>query len=135
MALEINYIELDEMFAGQVVEVHITGKLEKADYEYFVPEIERLIGKHGKINILFFLTEFEGWSAGALWEEIKFDLKHLKDLKKIAMVGDRRWEEEALALLCRPFTSAEVKFFPVEEVNIARQWLIPGQMVQHSSGD
>ena len=62
-------IQLDEQHGGNLLAVHITGKLVKADYEHFVPEFERLFREHGKLCVLFDMTGFHGWDAGALWED------------------------------------------------------------------
>ncbi len=42
-------IQLKEENGGKLINVHVSGKLEKADYEHFVPEFERLARQHGKI--------------------------------------------------------------------------------------
>jgi len=36
-------IQLNEENGGKVIIVHVSGKLAKADYEHFVPEVERLV--------------------------------------------------------------------------------------------
>ena len=69
-------IQLNEENGGKLLAVHVSGKLAKADYEHFVPEFERLVRQHGKLRVLFDMTGFHGWEAGALWEDIKFDVKH-----------------------------------------------------------
>ena len=65
-------IQLPEENEGQVLVVHVSGKLEKAHYEAFVPEFERLAAEHGKLRVLFDMTGFQGRDAGALWEDTKF---------------------------------------------------------------
>lgn len=35
------------------MEVDLTGKLTKEDYEQFVPATDKLIKEHGKVSILF----------------------------------------------------------------------------------
>ena len=67
-------IQLNEENGGKILVVHVSGKLVKADYEHFVPEFERLVRQHGKLRVLFDMTGFHGWDAGALWEDIKFDV-------------------------------------------------------------
>ncbi len=57
-------IELIESYGGKLLEVHLTGKLEKADYEAFVPEFEQAIERQGKVRILVVMTAFHGWAAG-----------------------------------------------------------------------
>jgi hypothetical protein len=104
------------------LEIQVSEKLSKEDYVSFVPEVERLIERHGKIRILFEMRDFHGWELGALWEDSKFDLKHFADIERLAMVGDKKWEEW-MAKFCRPFTSAKIQYFPVGELDQARNWL------------
>jgi len=61
-------IQLNEENSGKVLTIHVSGKLEKADYVLIVPEFERLIRQHGKLSLLFDMTSFHGWDAGAAWE-------------------------------------------------------------------
>ena len=37
---------------GKVLEVHLTGKLVRSDYQKFVPQSEAMIKEHGKIRVL-----------------------------------------------------------------------------------
>ena len=67
--------------------VHVSGKLTSADYEHFVPEFERLVEQHGQLRVLFDMTDFHGWDAGALWADTKFAIHHFADIERIAMVG------------------------------------------------
>jgi len=114
-------LEIVEKNHDRTVEVHVSGRLEKKDYEYFAPEIEKLIREHGKLNLLVHLENFDGWSAGALWEDVKFDAKHFRDIERLAIIGDQDWEK-GMTTFCKPFTTAEVKFFPPEEIEQARAW-------------
>ena len=89
---------------------HVTGKLVKADYEHFVPEFERLVRQHGSVRVLFDMTGFHGWDVGALWEDIKFDMKHFGDIERLAMVGENKWQH-GMAMFCKPFTKATIRYF------------------------
>lgn len=115
-------IHLKEENNGRLVEVEVCGKLAKSDYELFVPEISKLIQKHGKIDILLEMKDFHGWGMEALWSDMKFDAQHFSDIRRIAMVGDKTWEKW-MATFCRPFTTAAIKYFDVAEANQARAWL------------
>ena len=115
-------IELQSDADGKVLSVKMSGKLSTEDYERFVPEVEGLIKKHGKIRILLQMHDFHGWSVGALWEDIKFDIKHFSDIERLAMVGDRKWEA-GMAAFCKPFTTAKVRYFDVSDIDQARQWI------------
>jgi len=105
-----------------VLEVRASGKLTKEFYHDFVPAVEALIDKFGRIRILFFMHDFHGWTAGAMWEDMKFDLKHWKDIERLAIVGESKWER-GMATFCKPFTKATVRYFEHAQLDEARKWL------------
>jgi hypothetical protein len=115
-------IQLKENNEGKTVAVHVSGKLVKGDYEHFVPEFERLVALHGKLRVLFDMTDFHGWSAGAVWEDTKFAMHHFGDIERLAMVGEKKWQE-GMATFCKPFTKATVKYFDHADASEASTWL------------
>jgi hypothetical protein len=115
-------IQVKEENGGKTLVVHVSGKLSKADYEQFTPEFERLVRLHGKLRVLFDVTGFHGWEAGALWEDIKFDAKHFADIERLAMVGESKWQR-GMATFCKPFTKATIRYFDHAEAAQARTWL------------
>lgn len=118
-------IQLQEEDGGKILVVHVSGKLVKSDYEHFVPEFERLIGLHGKLNVLFNMTDFHGWTVGALWEDTKFGVHHFSHIDRLAVVGEKKWQE-GLATFCKPFTKAKVQYFDHGREAEARTWLSAG---------
>jgi hypothetical protein len=115
-------IQLSEEHGGKVLAVHISGNLIAADYEHFVPEFDRLVEQHGRLRVLFDMTGFRGWDAGALWEDTKFAIHHFADIERIAMVGETAWQH-GMATFCKPFTSATVRYFDHARAAEARAWL------------
>ncbi len=114
-------VSVHEAEDGEVIEVTVHGKLVTEDYGSFVPVLEDRM-KHGKVKILFSMQDFTGWDAGALWEDIKFDFKHFGDIERLALVGDKKWEE-GMAWFCKPFTTAKVAYFDQGQIDTARSWL------------
>jgi len=115
-------VHLSEKNGGKTLEVQVRNKLTAQDYEIFVPEFERLLGLHGKISVLFDMVDFHGWEAGALWDDIKFDMKHFSAIDRLAMVGDSKWEK-GMSAFCEPFTSAKIQYFDRKDFDQARAWL------------
>ena len=115
-------VEVHERDEGRIVEVLVTDKLSRDDYQRFVPDIERLIRKHGRIRLLFEMHDFHGWDACALWEDLKFDVKHFSDIDRLAMVGEKTWQK-VMSVFCRPFTTAEIRYFDRAQIDQAREWL------------
>ena len=113
---------VETVASEKYLEVHLTGKLTKEFYADFVPEVEKQIAEHGKLRILMIMNDFHGWTAGALWEDLKFDLKHSRDIERLAMVGETKWEK-AMASFCKPFTKATIRYFDAGQIEEARAWL------------
>ncbi len=116
-------IQLKEENDGKTVIIQVSGKLIAADYEDFVPEFDRLVGLHGKLRVLFDMPGFHGWTAGAMWEDTKFGLHHFGDIDRLAMVGEEKWQK-GMAMFCKPFTKATVKYFDHSAISEARKWLL-----------
>ena len=104
-------LTLNEEAGGKILLVKISGKLSKEDYQRFVPDVERLIKDHGKIRILVQMHDFHGWELGALWEDIKFDMKHFGDIERLALVGESKWEA-GMAAFCKPLRCSIGAFLP-----------------------
>lgn len=115
-------IQLNEEDGGKVVDIHVSGKLKKTDYEQFVPAFDRLVRQHGKLQVLFDMTGLRGWELGALWEDTKFAINHFADIEKLAMVGEKWWQH-VMATICKPFTRAKIRYFEHDAVADAREWL------------
>ena len=115
-------MELKEQPDGKFIEIEMSGKLVKEDYERFVPAMERLLETRGKLRVLVVMRNFQGWTAGALWEDLKFDVKHFRDVTRLAFVGGKKWEE-GMARFSIPFTTAEVRYFDESRISDAREWL------------
>ncbi len=115
-------IQLTEEGNGKLLTIHVSGKLVKDDYADFVPAFERLVRQHGKLRVLFDMTGLHGWDAGAAWEDTKFAINHFADIKRIAMVGEKQWQY-GMAIFCKPFTKAMVRYFDRADAAEARKWL------------
>lgn len=115
-------IQLTEKNDGKILEVQVGGKLTHENYQHFVPEFVRLAKQHGKIRLLFEMADFHGWEGGALWDDLKFDLKHFADIERLAMVGERKWEK-GMSVFCKPFTTAKIRYFDRAALAEARAWL------------
>ena len=122
MTIGFHEIDLEETPAGKIVTLRIKEKLTTEDYNEFVPMIEGMMESNSKIRLLVELHDFEGWTAGALWEDSKFAARHFNDIERLAVVGDKRWEK-GVTMFIKPFTSAEVRYFDIKTVDEARQWI------------
>jgi SpoIIAA-like len=115
-------LKLAEKNSGKVLEVEVIGELTHADYQSCIGEFERLLHQHGKLRVLYDLVNFHGWEATALWDEIRFDVKHFSNIERMAIIGDKKWENW-MAEFTKPFTGAQVRFFDSDQLEFARAWV------------
>ena len=108
--------------SDRYVTVLLGGKLTAEDYEDFVPAIEALIEERGSLRLLLEMRDFHGWEMAAAWEDTKFGVRHFHDIDRIAMAGEKTWQQ-GMAVFCKPFTKASVRYFDVSEIEAARSWI------------
>jgi hypothetical protein len=101
----------------------MSGKLHDEDYKTFVPLVDAAIAKHGKVRLLAQFHDFRGWDAHALWDDIKFSTTHCTKVERIALLGEKNWEQW-MAKVCKPFTMAKIEYFDAPEIDEARAWLV-----------
>jgi hypothetical protein len=123
MTIGFDEIQLEETHGESIARLTVKQKLDKADYEAFVPQLEWLIEKKGKINLLIELVDFKGWTVGALWEDTRFAVKHFADINKMAVVGEGKSWEKAMTAFAKPFTRAKVRYFEFKDKESAEKWL------------
>ncbi|WP_158967228.1 STAS/SEC14 domain-containing protein [Paraglaciecola sp. L3A3] len=98
------------------------GKLTHSDYEIITPMIDSALAgvKEPKVNVLFDGTELEGWELRAAWDDLKLGLKHNNEFHKIAIYGNKNWQQLA-AKVGAWFISGDIKYF--DNVTAATDWL------------
>lgn len=115
-------LEITETAGGRVLEVRVTGRLTRKEYERYLPTLEQQIKERGKLRLLVIKHELQGLEAGALWEDLKFDLRHLNDIERLAIVGRARWRRNVSALYHR-FLTSNIRYFNEYEIDKAREWV------------
>ncbi|GIU15306.1 MULTISPECIES: STAS/SEC14 domain-containing protein [unclassified Shewanella] len=98
------------------------GKLTHSDYLAITPVIDSALSevKQPKIKALFDATELEGWELSAAWDDLKLGLKHGNQFVKIALYGNKGWQEIA-SKIGNWFIAGETRYFDNEPDALA--WL------------
>ncbi|ROS00361.1 SpoIIAA-like protein [Sinobacterium caligoides] len=117
LSIGIERIE-DELFLS----LKAQGKLKHEDYAVITPMIESALAevKETKVKVLFDGTELEGWELRAAWDDLKLGLKHGNSFDKIALYGNKNWQEMAMKV-GNWFLSGEAKYFDNQDEAVA--WL------------
>ena len=98
------------------------GKLTHADYQVITPMLDNALAavEEPKVNMLIDATQMQGWELRAAWDDFKLGLKHGSEFEKVAIVGNKGWQE-VVAKIGGWFISGEVAFF--EDEDKALDWL------------
>lgn len=116
-------IGIERIGSDFFLSVKAIGKLTHKDYEIISPMINSAIKdvKEPEINVFIDASEFEGWELRAAWDDFKLGMKHNKKFKKIAIVGNKKWQAMVVKIGSW-FVSGEVKIF--EDSDRALSWLL-----------
>jgi hypothetical protein len=109
---------------ANVIGIEAAGKVERDDYEQtIVPQIDEKQRQFEKVRLLYVLGEaFEGYTAGAVWEDATLAFKHPGSWERIAVVTDDETLRKAIGLVAW-MVPGEVKLFPVPELPAAKEWV------------
>ncbi|MCF6766626.1 STAS/SEC14 domain-containing protein [Thiotrichales bacterium 19S3-7] len=108
---------------GKYLHINVSGKLTHQDYiQFLIPTLEDAISKYGKLRLILEVSNFNGWELQAAWDDFVTGIKHRKDFKKVAIVGEAKWQE-LLTKLFSIFISAEMRFFANDDFQAATKWI------------
>ena len=121
-----------EMLTPTTIEVDVLGGIEKSDYQRLETHVEQALLRAERFGLVVNLQRFTGVTASALWADLKFDARHFSDVNRLAIVGAAN--QEWMATVSKPFTSADVQFFGVDGLDRARAWA-RGDAPAHAGAD
>jgi hypothetical protein len=108
---------------GNLRVMRITGLLRKSELDAGLEAEARKWKPETKVKVLVMLEDFEGWERGADWGDVTFLVGHDQQIDKMAIVADPKWEIDTLTFAGAGFRQGQVKFFPVNQLALARAWL------------
>ena len=102
--------------------VCVSQKFTAKDFEMYSGLIKERIDKFGQARLYFEMIEFDGWEAGSFIENGVFDIMHGHQFGRVAMVGEKKWQEWA-ARLASPVKREGIKYFDTSEKELAMKWV------------
>jgi len=115
-------LRIGDLNDNGVLTIIAGGRLSKEDLYGVTPQLADLFDREGSLRFYVELQDVSGFGAGALWEDLKFDVEHRDLYGRTAIVGDRKWQALA-AKLAGPLFGAEVRFFEPELREAAWSWV------------
>lgn len=102
--------------------IKASGELTDDDYKGLTPVLETAIDEHGPLRLYVDMEEFESWELQAAWDDFAFGVKHWNDFERVALVGDKQWEEISAKIFDK-FTKGDIRFFDVSKRGDAHDWI------------
>ncbi len=113
--------ELNDMPSG-VIGFEASGKLKAEDYrDTVLPALERAAAS-GEVRFLIVMRDFDGMSGGALWQDLRLGVEHLRAWKRVALVTDIGWMHHMTDLFGW-MTPGSTKAFSLADLDEASTWV------------
>jgi hypothetical protein len=106
---------------GKIVGFKIIGNVTKADYEVMIPEVDAIVKKEGSVSLLLDISQFKGEDLNALGDHFKMFRDYYKKIDKMAVIGDKSWEEWITKLY--EDINPKSKFFHSADIDSAWKWI------------
>lgn len=104
--------------------VRISGALRKEEMDAIQEKgLQGLQASGGARVLVVVEPDFSGWVGGEVWNDMTFFVKHGDSIKRMAIVGDPRWESRMLMFVGAGFRRTGVKYFDRASVAQAYAWL------------
>ena len=85
------------------IELDLEGEVTAQDYKDIRPKLEQIFSRVGKAKFLIDLNRVKNFTLGAVYQDIKFDLQHFKNIGTTAVVGSRKTYEMLTKLIDKTY--------------------------------
>ncbi len=109
--------------SGKLLAVKVTGRLKASELKQAQRAAIDIIKSEGKIRVLVYGENFQGWEKSDDWGDVSFQLKYDEHIEKIAIVGTEKWEDLVTAFLGKGLREVPMKYFSQTELAKARAWV------------
>ena len=106
-----------------IVTAKVTGKLTHCELIAIQKSVISIIGQQGAICILIICEDFQGWDKDGDWEDFSLQSQSDPYIHKMAIVGDKQWEDLALMFTGKGFRKFPIEYYWPAELRQAKAWL------------
>ena len=106
-----------------LITLKISGLLKRAELAQAEKVAIEVMGSAPKIRFLIIIKDFQGWDNKDNWEDVSFQSQYDSEIEKIAIVGEKRWQEQAEVFAGKGLRSVDIRYFTPSEAVAARAWL------------
>ena len=109
--------------SGNVIASRVSGELKHSDLRKGQSALIDLIERHDRIRIFVIAENFQGWEESGDWGDVSFHMKYDKHIERMALVGERKWEDLVSAFVGKGIRSVDIRYFSPSEMELAKAWI------------
>lgn len=108
--------------SGGILVARISGLFTQPESAALQTAATEAIHRHGRVRMLVTTEDFQGWRQGDDWSDVSF-MENDPYIQKMAIVGDKQWEEQALVFSASMVRQFPIRYFLPHEIELAKAWL------------
>jgi SpoIIAA-like len=117
-------ITMLDIKVDNAIAYNISGKITDDEITKLFSKIKEKIETYNEICVYQEIESIDGMEFGAIIEKIKFLYEYgISNIKKIAVITDKRWMHNAVDIEDQIFKSIEMQAFSFEDKDIAVEFL------------
>ncbi len=111
-----------ERDSSEYLTVRVNGRLGANEWKNAQNLVAQMLETKSEVALLVILKQFEGWERGD-WGDMTFQLAHDHQIRRVAIVCDKQWEDEAVLFAGKGLRKFEILHFLPSQIDAARSWL------------
>jgi hypothetical protein len=102
--------------------IKLSNTLTEDDLDGLASHVREPLEKYTTVRFLFQVDGVDGWEPEEGWEDLAFDLRHVQNVDKVAVLGDDVWDPlaEKIRFL---FPESSVESFDEDDEEEAWNWV------------
>jgi len=116
-------VELIEL-SRNVIMVIVNGRLTHDELAEAQARASAAIAKRERVRIIVITEDFQGWEKSGDWDDLSFQLENDTKIERMAIVGKKRWKQQALLFAGQGFRKFPIVYFEHERLFKAHTWVL-----------
>ncbi len=108
-----------------VLAVRVSKELSVADFDGYRNLLRDMMQRYEEVHLYYEMVDANWVQPVAAIENGLFDVIHGLDYGRVAMVGEKKWQEWA-AKLMSPVKKKGIRYYDLSERDQALQWVLEG---------
>ncbi|PZD73102.1 hypothetical protein C1752_02724 [Acaryochloris thomasi RCC1774] len=107
-----------------VIEMSIDGHVSAAEFAELLQMMDGQFERHSKLRLLIKVLKLSSFEPTLIFHDVMFGIRHFFDLSHYAIATDQIWVKRGI-IASRLFMLGQIRIYSMDELEKARQWIVP----------